>query len=418
MMVLVLFRTYHWSMRLAVPEFLRTRFERHSELNELGWSWMFVITTDSALALIAVVSTLQRPASDYLVAVPVGIMVAMCPLVVFFAAGASFNPLLIWGAWSGAAAIFLFGTSTPIAFDFAPLILVLMVGAVGAMTPLAGGLAATASAAAMLGAAAASHRLDGVWLYLSVLGMGWLVGYLMRIQQQLIVAQRAAQDALSEHAAADERRRIAREVHDVIAHSLSVTLLHLTGARRALQEDRDIDDAVDALEDAEKLGREAMADIRRTVGLLDVAPMKIAPEPGVEDIARLTDDFARAGLAVTLRTEGSTTRISPAVGLALYRIAQESLANVAKHAPESRSTVTLAVIGDHAELSILNEMPVAVSASSRRAPDGRGVRGMRQRVELLGGVIDIGPTRGGWSVHAEVPLGDSGTAPATARCGG
>ena len=260
-------------MRLAVPEFLRARFARHGELNELGWSPMFVITTDGALALIALICTLQRPASDYLVAVPVGIMVAMCPLVVFFAAGASFNPLLIWGAWSGAAAIFLFGTSTPIAFDFAPLILVLMVGAVGAMTPLAGGLAATASAVAMLGAAAASDRLDGVWLYLSVLGMGWLVGYLMRIQQQLIVAQRAAQDALSAHAAADERRRIAREVHDVIAHSLSVTLLHLTGARRALQEDRDVDDAVDALEDAEKLGREAMADIRRTVGLLDVAPM-------------------------------------------------------------------------------------------------------------------------------------------------
>ncbi|WP_302033418.1 ATP-binding protein [Mycolicibacterium frederiksbergense] len=99
------------------------------------------------------------------------------------------------------------------------------------------------------------------------------------------------------------------------------------------------------------------------------------------------------------------------MGLALYRIAQESLANVAKHAPESRSTVTLAVIGDRAELSITNELPVAVAASGRRAPDGRGVRGMRQRVELLGGVIDIGPTRDGWSVHAEVPLGES-------RCGG
>src|SRR5690349_13756685 len=179
-MVLSGLRTYDRPMRLAVPEFLRRRFARHNELNELGWSWTFVITTDLALALIAVVSTLQRPASDYLVAVPVGIMVAMCPLVVFFARGASFNPLLIWGAWSGAAAIFLFATSTPIPFDFAPLILVLMTGAVTAMTPLAGGLAATASAAAMLGAAAASHRLDGVWLYLSVLGMGWLVGYLMR----------------------------------------------------------------------------------------------------------------------------------------------------------------------------------------------------------------------------------------------
>lgn len=393
-------------MRLTLPEFLRVRFARHNELNVLGWSWMFVLTTDTALALIAVVSTLQRPPTDYLVAVPVGIMVAMCPLVVFFAAGASFNPLLIWGAWSGAAAIFLFGTSTPISYDFAPLILVLMAGVVAAMTPPAGGLAATVSAATMLGAAAASGRLDGVWLYLCVLGMGWLVGYLMRIQQQLILAQREAQNALTEHAAADERRRIAREVHDVIAHSLSVTLLHLTAARRALQQDRDVDDAVDALADAEKLGREAMADIRRTVGLLDGTPMKIAPEPGVDDIARLTDDFARAGLTVTLRTEGTTARVSPAVGLALYRIAQESLANIAKHAPESRSTVTLAVTEERADLSVVNELPVTVSAQPRRAPDGRGVRGMRQRVQLLGGVIDIGSTRQGWSVRAEVPLGE------------
>lgn len=415
MMVIAGLRTYDCPMRHALPEFLRAQFERRSDLIPLGWNWTFVITTDTALALIALVATLQRPPSDHMVAVAVGILVALCPLVVFFVKGASFNPLLIWAAWSGAAAIFLFATSTPIPFDFAPLILVLMVGAVTAMTPLAGGLTATASAAAILATAAAVHRLDGLWLYLSVLGMGWLVGYLMRIQQQLIVAQREAQDALAEHAAADERRRIAREVHDVIAHSLSVTLLHLTGARRALQEDRDIDDAVDALEDAEKLGREAMADIRRTVGLLDDAPMKIAPEPGVDDIPRLTDDFARAGLAVTLRTEGSTARVSPAIGLALYRIAQESLANIAKHAPESRSTVTVAVIDDHAELSVLNELPVAAlpdtglaPGRTRRAPDGRGVRGMRQRVQLLGGVIDIGLTRQGWSVHAEVPLGESG----------
>lgn len=400
-------------MRSTLPELLRARFARQSELIPLGWNWFFVVTTDIALAFIAVVCTLQRPSADYLVAVPVGIVVALCPLFVFFVAGASFNPLLIWAAWSGATAIFLFGTSTPIAFDFAPLILVLMAGAVTAMTPLVGGLAATASAAVMLVAASVTGRLDGVGLYLSVLAMGWLVGYLMRIQQQLIVAQRAAQEALAEHAAADERRRIAREVHDVIAHSLSVTLLHLTAARRALQEDRDVDDAVDALGDAEKLGREAMADIRRTVGLLDGAPMKIAPEPGVDDISRLTDDFTRAGLPVTLRTEGNTARVTPTVGLALYRIAQESLANIAKHAPQSRSTVTLAVLGDRAELSVVNELPVAAvpdgsTERKGRSPDGRGVRGMRQRVQLLGGVIDIGSTRQGWSVRAELPLGDGG----------
>jgi signal transduction histidine kinase len=162
-----------------------------------------------------------------------------------------------------------------------------------------------------------------VALYLSFIAMGWLIGYLMRSQQLLMIKQSQAQAALAEHAAADERRRIAREVHDVIAHSLSVTLLHVTGARRGLQEDRDIDDAVDALEGAERLGRQAMADIRRTVGLLDDAPMKISPEPGVDDIGRLVDDFRRAGLNVSMRTDGSTERVSAAVGLALYRITQD-----------------------------------------------------------------------------------------------
>ena len=102
--------------------------------------------------------------------------------------------------------------------------------------------------------------------------MGWLVGYLMHTQRRLMIEQEGAQAALAEHAAGDERRRIAREVHDVIAHSLSITLLHLTGARRGLQQDGDIDEAVDALEQAEQLGRQAMGDIRRTVGLLDSAP--------------------------------------------------------------------------------------------------------------------------------------------------
>ena len=139
----------------------------------------------------------------------------------------------------------------------------------------------------------------------------------MRTQRLLLAEQIRVHEALAEHAAADERRRIAREVHDAIAHSLSVTLLHVTGARRALQQDRDVDDAVEALEQAEQLGRQAMADIRRTVGLLDDSPMKIAPEPGIDDIEVLVQDFERAGLAVTLRVDGAPRRVSGAVELGL-----------------------------------------------------------------------------------------------------
>lgn len=234
------------------------------------------------------------------------------------------------------------------------------------------------------------------------------MGYLMRTQQKLIIKQGEAQAALAEHVAADERRRIASEVHDVSAHSLSVTLLHVTGARRALQQDRDVDDAVDALESAERLGRQAMADIRRTVGLLDSAPMKVSPEPGVGDIGRLVDDFSRAGLNVSMRTDGSTEPVSAAVGLALYRITQGSLANIAKHAPNSKSVVALVILRSSIKLIVVNELPLAISAD--RPSKGPGADGMRQRVELLGGVIDIGPVGTEWSVGADIPLGDGDAA--------
>jgi signal transduction histidine kinase len=154
-----------------------------------------------------------------------------------------------------------------------------------------------------------------------------------------------------------------------------------------------------------------MADIRRTVGLLDDSPMKVAPEPGIDDVAVLVEDFQRAGLAVTLCVEGATDHASAAVGHALYRIAQESLANIAKHAPDSKSAVALRVSASSASLAVDNRLPAAVAAAP--CAEGRGVSGMRQRVELLGGAIDVGPTRDGWAVRAEIPLdgGDTGWRP-------
>ena len=177
----------------------------------------------------------------------------------------------------------------------------------------------------------------------------------------------------------------------------------MTGARRGLQQDRDVDEAVDALEQAERLGRQAMADIRRTVGLLDGAVGKVAPEPGAADIPTLVDDFVRAGLTVSLDVSGPQDRISAAGGLALYRIAQESLANIAKHAPDAPADMKLTVLQDFAMLTVANRLPVPVAAHPM---DGRGMRGMRQRVELLDGTITAGPAGDGWIVRATIPLDD------------
>ncbi|OBJ11082.1 sensor histidine kinase [Mycobacterium colombiense] len=394
----------------AAVNYLREHLRRRSELIPVGITWAALISVDVALVLGGVIGTLQRPAADLPVSLT-AFAIALTPTLSFFIFNMKMTPGPLWATWLVSSALTLFGTSTPIHADFAPALLVLMVLVVATLASVLGGLLATASAAALLLAASAMHRLDTVVLYLGFIAVGWLLGYLMRTQRLLLAEQIEAQDMLAEHAAADERRRIAREVHDVIAHSLSITLLHVTGARRALQQDRDVDDAVEALEQAERLGRQAMADIRRTVGLLDNWPTKTAqttPEPGIDDIAALVEGFQRAGLAVGLCVEGPTDRVSPAVGLALYRITQESLANIAKHAPESKAGVVLDISPLSARLAITNLLPAAVMAA--QSAEGRGLRGMRQRVELLGGAIEAGPTRDGWSVCAEIPLQEGDTA--------
>ncbi|WP_236741393.1 sensor histidine kinase, partial [Mycobacteroides abscessus] len=201
------------------------------------------------------------------------------------------------------------------------------------------------------------------------------------------------------------------EIHDVIAHSLSVTMLHLTGARRALQEDHDVDDAVAGLVDAERLGRQAMSDIRGTVGLLSagpggVEPMRLAPEPGIADIPGLVADFTAAGMSVESHIYGSGEAVSAGVGLALYRVAQESLANIAKHSPRSSAAVLLDITGSAASLTVSNDLAAGLR------PDvcsGGGLTGMRQRIEMLGGVFHAGRAEDGWTVSASVPLESNGT---------
>ena len=399
---------YDCLMLRAAAAVLREQLRRRSDLIPVGITWASLIAVDATVVLGGVIATLQRTTADLPVAL-IAFAVALSPELTFFVFNLKLAPTPLWLTWSTATALMLFATSTPIHADFAPAFLVLMVLAVATLASISGGILAAASAAALLLAASALHRLDAVALYLGFVAAGWLLGYVMRTQRLLLAEQIEAQKLLAEHAAADERRRIAREVHDVIAHSLSITLLHVTGARRVLQQDRDVDDALEALEQAERLGRQAMADIRRTVGLLDTSPRKgaqITPEPGIDDIGALVADFERAGLDVTLCSDGSVKHVSAAVGHALYRITQESLANIAKHAPDSKSTVTLTVSAASASLVVNNQLLAVVLAAP--SGEGRGVSGMRQRVELLG-AIDVGPTRDGWSVRAEIPLGEGDT---------
>ncbi len=379
-----------------------------------GYSLPFAFATDSSTGLVMIGAILQRPRMDLLTGAAF-VLAVLTPATSFFVCEIEFRPALPWATWWAATALLLATTPTPVSGDLAPLILVLMMGCVASLAGPVYSTLTFGSAMGLLVVASAMHRLGETALYVGVLALGWVVGYLMRVQAQLLVRQQEAQAQLARHAATDERRRIAREVHDVIAHALSATMLHVTAARRALRQDRDVDDAVDALTDAERLGRQAMADIRSTVGLLETDSASTAPEPGIGDIAELIDGFAQAGLSVTRRIEGPIEQVSAAVGLALYRITQESLANVAKHAPDSKATVELVVSPSGALLSLVNDIPVRVGVAPPSRV-GRGLRGMRQRVESLGGVIDTGPSEAGWSVRAEIPLRETPNGPGW--CGG
>lgn len=235
-----------------------------------------------------------------------------------------------------------------------------------------------------------------------VIGMtfAWAGGVALRKLLETMLRLRAAQGELAERAVAEERRRIAREVHDLVAHSLAVTMLHLTGARLALA-DGEFEEAGAALGEAERLGRSSMAGIRHAVGLLTdpTADPDWAPEPDERDIATLVVDYRRAGLQVELRESGLACACDPTVGLAAFRVVQESLANAVRHAPGEAVVVALDWSGDELVVRITNPMSGPASA---RTQVGHGLVGMRERVEALGGEFAVDCTSGTWRVIARM----------------
>jgi signal transduction histidine kinase len=253
----------------------------------------------------------------------------------------------------------------------------------------------------------------------------------VRTQMRLTAELRSKQALVASEAAADERRRLAREIHDVIAHSMTVTMLHVSGARLALQDDPpSVTEALDALGEAERQGRQSLADIRRTVGLLAIdAPGEsqlAAPLPAASDIPALVAGFADAGLSVALRSDGDLSTVPPTIGLAAYRVVQESLANAAKHAPGAEVAIDLrvchgvwplssfsAVTGKtgRVDVEVSNAAPTLSAPLMEVPPGGLGVSGMSERVRALGGRLSAGPEGRGWRVCARLPIGTEAAVP-------
>jgi signal transduction histidine kinase len=214
----------------------------------------------------------------------------------------------------------------------------------------------------------------------------------------------AAQAGLAERSRQDERTRIARELHDVIAHCLTVSLLHVSSARLAVEYD-DRAEAARALDEAERLGRQSLDEVRTTMGLLRTAGPTgssempaAAPAPGLTDVVGLVEQFTRAGLHVDASIEGDPSQAAATTGSVLYRIAQESLTNAARHAPGAAITLRMTIDARNSSLSVESDgVPRPV-----RGP-GLGLIGMRERAESVGGTCTSGPTATGWRVHAVLP---------------
>jgi len=299
----------------------------------------------------------------------------------------------------------------PTDYDFAPFLLVAMVVEVAVTASLRTSAAVTGAAMAALLTLDVLGRCDGVLTWVAGLAASGALGALLRSRMLLLERERAVAAGLAERAAVEERQRIAREVHDVIAHSLSVTMLHVTGTRHLLETEGDVDEAVLALRDAERLGRQAMTDIRRTVGLLGQVTEPTAPMPGLSDLEELIADFRSAGIDVDYRVRGDATPLSLATGLGLYRIVQESLANVAKHAPGTHADVLIDLTDDPLRTTIRNGPGgsgdwVSEAGSDHVGGDstgGLGLPGMRQRAALLGGELRAGSDGDGWCVEVTVP---------------
>jgi signal transduction histidine kinase len=207
-------------------------------------------------------------------------------------------------------------------------------------------------------------------------------------------------------AATAERTRIARELHDVVAHSLSVVIAQADGGRYAGKADPEA--AAGALEAIAATGRQALTDMRSLLGVLrEGGGEEYAPQPDVAAIPGLVEDVRSSGLDVDLIIEGEARPLPAGPQLAAYRIVQESLTNVLKHAgPASRAWVRLQWRPDALELSVLDDGRGASAAMVDSDGQGQGVRGMRERAKLHGGRLEAGPRgSGGFGVHAALPYG-------------
>ena len=233
--------------------------------------------------------------------------------------------------------------------------------------------------------------------------ISWLIGRNTRARVLRLAAAEREQEQRTRIALGDERARIAREFHDVVAHSVGVMVVQAEGARRVLE--RDPERAREALDSIEQTGRTALEDMRRSLGVLrrdDVDPA-LQPQPGIDDVGDLLEQAREAGLAVEYAVEGEPRTLPQGVDLSAYRIVQEALTNTIKHAGRVSTRITVSYGERELTLEVSDSGPGP--SANGRGGSGQGLIGMRERVELHGGELVTGPgPDGGFIVRASFPL--------------
>jgi signal transduction histidine kinase len=253
------------------------------------------------------------------------------------------------------------------------------------------------------GKAAGDYALPGLFT------VAWLAGFVLQAraahaeaaeQRATWLEQTREQDA--RRAIAEERARIARELHDVVAHSVSVMTVQSSAVRRLLAAEQEKERH--ALLTVEQTGREALAEMRRLVGVLrtdDHEAAARAPQPGLADMRTLVAHAQETGLQVDLRIEGEPVRLPAGIDLTAYRLVQEGLTNTIKHASAERAEVRVRYATGQVEVEVVDDG----RGANDRGNGGHGLLGMRERVSIYGGDLDVGPrTEGGFRLRARLPV--------------
>lgn len=241
--------------------------------------------------------------------------------------------------------------------------------------------------------------------YAVILLSGWTLGILVRALverrgalQGALDARAAAEALRLEHAITEERKRVARDLHDVIAHCVSVMVLQAGAARLRLPFDPA--SSATAIEQIETTGREALIELERVLGLLRADPLD-DPSASLTHIDRLADQVGAAGLRVSVQVDGDPSTLSPALDRSLYRVAQEGLTNALKHGLDAQAELRITVDRDRVAMAVWNP---AGPHRVPRLPGGNGQTGMRERVAAFGGALTTRLEAGSYELRAEVPL--------------